>query len=173
MGWQGGKLTSPMWASVILTNTHTWKYLVYHVQNPPTHPYLFHMEMQPKILETLNIRSSLQEKIPTLKGARFTTHHYISTRPPLFLGTQKILCSLTIEFLEISHSLTWSLEGFWLVPHQCLHFDPCVLILQVSISTIWSPELTNDFRASSVGVFCKNRVISHITASKTKNCCMV
>ena len=95
---------------------------------PFTHPYLSHMERHPKILETLSAKSSQQGKILTLKGFRFTIHHYISTRPPLFSGMQKLSNSLTIEFLEASHSLTWLSEGFRTVPHRCLLFDPFVLI---------------------------------------------
>ena len=87
--------------------------------------------------------------IPTLKGFRFTIHHYISTRPPLFWGTQKIPSSLTIEFSEISYLLIWHSEGSWLIPHWCLLFGSCVFTPQVFIGVTWSLQLTDNFNTSS------------------------
>ena len=87
-------------------------------------PYLPHMERHLKISETLT--------------------------PDLSSSTQKIPNSINTEFLEISHSLTWSSEGLWPVPRRCLLFGPCILVLQVPISMIWSQHLTDDFHASSV-----------------------
>ena len=110
------------------------------------------MERHPKILETLSIKSPLLGQIPTLKGSQFATHHYINTRPPLFLDTQKIPNSLTMEFLEISHSLTWLSEGSWPVPHWCLLFSHCVFIPQVLIGMTWSLQLTDDFSTSSISI---------------------
>ena len=116
---------------------------------PIIRPYLSHLERHHKILETLSAKPSQYGKIPTLKGFQFTIHHYINTRPPLFSSTQKIPSSLTIEFLKVSHSLTWPSEGSWLVPHRCLLFGPIVLILQVPIEVIWSLQLIDDFSTSS------------------------
>ena len=113
------------------------------------HPYLSRMEKHPKILETLRARPSQQGKIPTLEGFQFTTHHYINTKPHLFPGKQKLLSCLTIEFLKISHSLTWPSKGFWPIPHQYLLFGPFVLIPQVPIGVLWSLQLTDDFNSSS------------------------
>ena len=107
------------------------------------------MERHPKILETLSIKSPLIGKIPTLKGSRFSIHHYINTKPPLFPSTQKISNSLTIEFLEISHSLTWTLKGSWPVTHRCFLFGPFVFISQVLFGVIWSLQRTDDFSTSS------------------------
>ena len=76
-----------------------------------TRPYLSHMKRHPKILETPCAKLSQQGKAPTLKGFRFTTRYYISTRPPPFTGTQEIPSSLTIKFLEISFT-NLTFEGF-------------------------------------------------------------
>ena len=95
---------------------------------PITSSYLSYMERFPKILETLSVKPSQQGKIPILKGFWFAIHYYINTKPPLFSGMQKLASSLTIEFIETSHSLTWPSKGFWLVPHWCLLFGPFVFI---------------------------------------------
>ena len=120
-----------------------------HKIKPITRPYLSHMERHPKILETLSAKLSQQGKTPTLKRFRFTTCYYISTRPPPFTSTQEIPSSLTIEFLEISYSLTSLSEGSWSVPHRCLLFCPFVLLPQVPIGVIWSLQLIDDFSTSS------------------------
>ena len=78
---------------------------------PITHLYLSHMEWCSKILETLSAKPSQQGKIPTSKGSWFTIHYYINTRPPIFLSTQKIPTSLTIEFLEISYFANLTFKG--------------------------------------------------------------
>ena len=136
---------------------------------PFTHPYLSHMERHPKILETLSAKSSQQGKILTLKGFRFTIHHYISTRPPLFSSMQKIPSSFTIEILEISHSLTWPSKGSWSVPHQCLLFGPCVFTPQVFIAMTWSLQLIDDFSTSSFGtIYGKRRLWLSISPPETK-----
>ena len=127
------KLTGPTWSCLALTNTHVRKYLAHHAQRPYHVPISSPYGKTPWNLENLNTKSPLQWKIPTSEGSWFTTRHYISTRPPLFLGTQKIPSSLTIEFLEIFHSLTWPLEGFWLVSHRCLLLSFC----SCSTSTHW------------------------------------
>ena len=147
------KLTGPMWSCLALTNTHVWKYLAYHAQRPYQVPVSSPYGKTAWNLENPNTKSPLQGKIPTSEGSWFTTCHYINTRSPLFLGTQKIPSSLTIEFLEISHSLTWPSEGFWPVPHWCIMFGPFVLITQVPIVVIWSLQLIDDFSTSSIRAF--------------------
>ena len=105
-----------------------------------------HMERYPEISKTLSAKPSQQGKIPTLKGSRFTTHHYISAKP-LFSGTQKIPSSLTKEFTEISHLLTWLSKGFRLVLHWCLLFSPLFLFT----GTHWSNlEPTTHWRFSHI-----------------------
>ena len=138
-GWRGGEVDG---SSMAWLDAHEYLYMetscVTCKIKPITHPYCFHMEKYPKILETLNAKPSQQGKIPTLKGFWFTTHYYISTKPLLFSGMQKIPSSLTIEFLEISHLLIWPSEGSKVVPHQCLLFGPFVLTPQIPIGVIWS-----------------------------------
>ena len=81
---------------------------------------LSHMERHPIIMEILIPNTRHKERSPLLGGSRFTTHHYINTRPPLSSGTLKIPNSLTKELIKISHSLTWPSKGFWPIPHRCL-----------------------------------------------------
>ena len=109
--------------------------------------YLPHMDRHPKILETVIPDLFYKERslLPRVSDS------YISTEPSLSWGTQKIPNSLTTKFLENSHSLTWPLKGFQLVPHQCLLFGSFVLILQVPIVVIWSPQLIDNFSTSLVG----------------------
>ena len=121
----------PAWLGLAPTNIYTWKHLVQHIRHCP---YCSHLERYPLILENLSTKPSQQGKIPTLKGSWFTTHHYISTRPILFSGMQKISSFLTKELIEISHSLTWHSEGFRLVPHRYLLFSPLFLFT----GTHWS-----------------------------------
>ena len=52
---------------------------------PIVHLYLPYKERGPEILETLRAKPSLQGKIPTFKGFKFTTHYYIIARPPFLL----------------------------------------------------------------------------------------
>ena len=144
------KLTGPTWSCLALTNTHIWKYLAHHAQRPYHVPIFSPYGKTPWNLENPNSKSPLQGKIPTSEGSWFTTRHHISTRPPLFLGTQKIPSSLTIEFLKIFHSLAWPLEGFWLVSHRCLLFGLFVLAPQVPIGVIWHLQLIDDFSTSSL-----------------------
>ena len=99
-----------------------------HKIKPITHSYPSYMERCPEILETLSAKPSQRGKIPILKGFQFAFHHYINTKPPLFSGMQKLASSLTIEFIETSHSLTWLSEGFWPLLHLCLLFGPFILI---------------------------------------------
>jgi len=95
---------------MIWLGPHEYLYMetscVIYKRKPITYPYHSHMERYLEILETLSTKPSQQGKIPTLEIFRFTTHHYINTRPPLFSDTLKIPSSLTIEYLEISYSLT-------------------------------------------------------------------
>ena len=154
-GWRGREVNG---SSMAWLDPNKYLYMekscVTHKIKPITHPYRSHMKRYPKILKTLSAKPSQQGKIPTLKGFWFTTHYYISTRPPLFSSMHKIPSSLTIEFLETSHSLTWPSEGSWLVQHRCLLFSPFVLIPQVPIGVIWSLKLTNDFSTSSHPKLC-------------------
>ena len=135
------------WTCSFNTCAHIWKCLAHQV--PRLHCVSFSYEKTPYDHENPNAKYSPQGKIPTFGGAQFTTHHYISTRPPLSAGTQKIPSSLTIEFLEISHSLTWLLEGFWPIPRQWLLFSPSVLVPQVPTGAFWSLQLIDDFDISS------------------------
>ena len=66
-------------------------------------------------------------------------HYYCVISPTNsshFSGTQKIPSSLTIKFLEISHSLTWHSEDFYPISHWCLLFGSYFLILQVFIGAV-------------------------------------
>ena len=103
------KSMGPTWLGLIPTNTYTWKHLAWHVR---LSPLLTHIAL---------IWKCIFERI-SFHHSPLTTHHYISTRPPLFSGMWKISSSLTIKFLEISHSLTWCLEGSWPAPHWCFLF---------------------------------------------------
>ena len=140
--------SSMAWLGLAPTNIYTWKHLVQHVRHCL---YCCHLERYPLISETLNTKPTQQGKISTLKGSRFTTHHYISTRPPLFSGTQEILSSLTKELIEISHLLTWHSEGFSLVPHRSLLFGHLFLFT----STHWSDlEPTTHWQFSHIISWC-------------------
>ena len=103
-----------------------WKCLAHHVPRP--YYVSFSYGKTPYNHGNPNTKHSPQGKIPTVGGSRFTTHHYINTRPPLSSGTLKIPNSLTKELIEISHSLTWPSKGFWPIPHQCLLLIFIVLI---------------------------------------------
>ena len=136
---------------------------------PFTHPYLSHMERHPKILETLSAKPSQQGKIPTSKGSQFTIHYYISTRPHLFSGTQKLSISLTIEFLETSHSLTWPSKGFWPIPHRCLLLGPFVLIHRYPLEQPGAYNSLKILAHHQLAPFVGNTtVINHITTFETK-----
>ena len=142
-----GRPMVPAWQCMVSTSAHIWKCLAHQV--PRLHFVSFSYGKTPYDHENPNAKYSPQGKIPTFGRSQFTTHHYINTRPPLSAGTQKIPSSLTIEFLEISHSLTWPLEGFWPVPRQCLLFSPSVLVPQVPTGAFWSLQLIDDFDISS------------------------
>ena len=145
-GWQGGEANR---SSMAWLDPHEYLYMetscVTHKIKPITYPYHFHMERYLKILKTLsaNPPPPQQGYIPTLKGFQFTTHHYISTRPPLFSSTQKIPSSLIIEFVKISHSITWHSKGSWLVPHRCVLFRAynSLTILAHHRKNIWSKDV--------------------------------
>ena len=141
-----------MWTCLVLTNVHVWKYLAHHAQRTYYVPVSSSYRKTSQNLKNPNTRSPLQGKIPTSKGSWFAIRHYISTRPSLFSRTQKIPNSFTIDFLEISHSLTSHSEGFWSVPHWCLLFGPFVLFHRYPIGVIWDLQLTDDFSTSSIHI---------------------
>ena len=132
MGWRGRRGGEVDGSIVAWLDPHKYLYMetscVTRKTKPITYPYRSHMGRYPKISKTLSAKPSQQRKIPTLKGFWFTTHHYLSTIPPLLSGTQKIPSSLIKEFINISHLLTWPSEGSWQVPHQCLLLVPLFLL---------------------------------------------
>ena len=102
---------------------------------------------------------SLWTPIPLYKCQASSSPRY--TENPL-LSHYRVLGDLSFSDLTFRGSLAST--------SPVLFVGSWFLVVQVPIGAFKNNHLIDDFWASSVGAVCREWVISHITASKTKNC---
>ena len=118
------------------------------------HVHIFPIwKRHPKISKTLApdllyMERSLHPRDLDLLLTTISVYTYIES--PLLSSTQKIPNPLTIEFLEIFHSLTWHSESLWPALHWCSLLGFWFLVLQVPIGLFKGYQFTDNFCTLSI-----------------------